>query len=375
MKKMNGEVKGTKKAAIRCLAVFVSAILAVTLLSVGCCQVSATSGEKTIQNCRVSVAEVKDNYPAIYTLISDDGYYDSGMILNTLAQKLNMHVTVAGFSRKITEDLEAWKEIESQGYVEVISHSYSHKKMSEDNTVTDDELYREIYTSRVFTENTFGKPIIGFVCPNNEMTERGYAFLNEAGYFAVRRGTRGENPINPEEGNEPFQWFNLGCRGIGDVQSTAERNAWLDSAINNGTWLIEMWHNISPAGDSGYQPISTAMAQEHLEYVAYQRSQGNVWIASYQDAVRYLREKQNAQVQIVETDEKEVVLNLTCDRDKLPLETFHDPLTLNVQIPRNWNYVFVFQNGSACEVTQLDDSTVSFNAVPDGGEITIRGLE
>ena len=109
--------------------------------------------------------------------------------------------------------------------------------------------------------------------------------------------------------------------------------------------------------------------------MAYPPSQGNVWIASYQDSGRYLTEKQNAQVQIVETDEKEVVLNLTCDRDKLPLETFHDPLTLNVQIPRNWNYVFVFQNGSACEVTRLDDSTVSFNAVPDGGEITIRGLE
>ena len=374
MKKDNVEKRCVfQSARVRLMAVAAAAVL-VVLMSIGA--VSLLMGENARKvELAVSVAEVRDNYPAIYTLISDDGFYESGVILNELAKKLDMRVTVAGYSRRIKLNQKEWQAIKNEGYVEVVSHSYSHKEMADGKDITDEEYYEEIYVSRLFKEDTFGKGLIAFVCPNNQMTERGYEFLEAAGYFAVRRGTRGENPLNPEEGTEPFQWYNLGCMGIGDVESTGGRNAWVDSAIENGTWLIEMWHDISPDGDQGHQPISTQDAEDHMKYVAWQRKNGNIWIASFQDAVRYLREKQNAQVTVSSKGDMEAMIQLTCDRDRLPMESFSDPLTLNVQVPESWNHVFVFQNGRACEVTWLEDSVISFNAVPDGGEIELCALE
>jgi len=328
------------------------------------------------ESVSVSVADVKGNKPAIYTLISDDGYYDSGVILNELAKKHDLRVTVAGYSRRLNVNYAEWQAIESQGHVEVVSHSFNHRKMADTEIISDDEYYQEIYGSRLFTEEMFGKPMFAFVAPNNQMTERGYMFLRGAGYFAVRRGERGLNPLSPADGYAPFEWFNLGCYGIGDVSSTSERNHWIDNAIESKAWLIEMWHCISPEADSTYQSISTAMADEHLAYAAGQRKQGNLWVASYEDAVRYIRERQNAAVQVVETTRDSAVIELSCDRSFLPQSIFSDPLTLNVTLPEDWAYIFVFQNGRACEVTPLDEAhrVFSFDAVPDGGLIEIQAL-
>lgn len=338
--------------------------------------ISLFSSFAAAETVSVSIADVKDNRPAIYTLISDDGYYDSGVILNELAKKHNLRVTVADYSCRLNENYEQWQTIEAEGHVEVVSHSYSHRKMADSETVTDDEYYQEIYGSRLFTEEMFGKPMFGFVAPNNQMTERGYKFLRSAGYFAVRRGTRGLNPLDPADSEEPFGWYNLGCYGIGDAASTSERNQWIDAAIENKAWLIEMWHCISPEGDFSYQPISTAMADEHLAYAAWQRKQGNLWVASFEDATRYIRERQNATVQVVEAADDSAVIELSCDRTVLPQRIFSDALTLNVTLPDDWRHVFVFQNGQACEVTVVDETRhiFSFDAVPDGGLIQIKAL-
>lgn len=337
---------------------------------------AATQEQAAQQNILdITVAEVQNNCDAIYTLISDDGVYESGIILNDLVTKLDMRATVAGYSGRLNLFPKEWQAISDQGYVEVISHSYSHKKMADTETISDEEYYHEIYESRVFTEELTGKPLIAFVCPNNEMTQRGYTFLKESGYFAVRRGTRGLNSLNPEEGTEPFQWFNLGCYGIGDEATEAGRDVWVDNAILEQKWLIEMWHDISPDGSSGYQGISTADAETHLNYIAELRNQGKLWVASFQDAVQYIRERQNAQVKVEQTGEMEARISLTCDRAVLPASVFQMPLTLNVEVPENWDYVFVTQNGKACQVKRLDQNRISFHAIPDGGEIVIGALE
>ena len=207
------------------------------------------------------------------------------------------------------------------------------------------------------------------------MTERGYEFLKKAGYYAVRRGERGENPLNPTETTDAFSLFNLGVRGIGDANSTSERNAWIDLAVSNKTWLIEMWHDVSAEGGNRYQEISTEMADAHMAYIAMQKKQGNIWVASYQDAIKYLWDKQYAMVD-AKCIENEITIVLTCDREILPKEIFNDPLTLLVEVPNDWKYVCAEQNGFALPV-ERDETTgkLIVNAVPDGNDIVLSNIE
>ena len=58
------------------------------------------------------ICPVKNDYEAIATVISDDGYYESGKILSSLAEELKINVTVAGAVKIIKANLKEWQEIE-----------------------------------------------------------------------------------------------------------------------------------------------------------------------------------------------------------------------------------------------------------------------
>ncbi|MBR1624109.1 MAG: hypothetical protein IJ676_00025, partial [Clostridia bacterium] len=60
-----------------------------------------------------AICAVKDDYKSIVTIISDDGYYESGVIFNDLAKELDLNVTVAGAVNIIAPKEQNWKEIES----------------------------------------------------------------------------------------------------------------------------------------------------------------------------------------------------------------------------------------------------------------------
>lgn len=318
----------------------------------------------------VYIADAKNNCDAIYTLISDDGYYESGVILNELSKEFDLHTTVAGIVKVLEPHLAEWKQIVDEGYVELISHSSSHFAMKEDVNEPDEKYEEEIIGSKKWLEENIGRPVISFVCPENECNEKGYEFIKKAGYYSVRRGTPGENEISPEDGTEPRQWLNLGKRGIGDVQTTAERNAWVDEAINNHSWLIEMWHDISPNGDLHFQPISTQMAKEHLSYIASMRDRGVLWVASMSETTRYIKEKQHTTVEMTLFD-REGIIRMDCDRDVLPLELFQDELTVVFKRPKEWKSVEAVQNGVELEVKECENGYLMINAVPNGFDIDL----
>lgn len=312
----------------------------------------------------VYIADAKNNCDAIYTLVSDDGYYESGVILNELSKKYDLHTTVAGVINNLKPHLEEWKQIVNEGYVELISHSMTHFAMKEDVNEPDERYEEEIIGSKNWLEENLGRPIISFVCPENECNAKGYEYIQKAGYYSVRRGTPGANEISPEDGMGPCQWLNLGKRGIGDAHTTAERNAWVDEVVNEHSWLIEMWHDISPNGDLHFQPISTQMADEHLSYVAKVRDEGKLWVASLQEATRYIKEKQHTTVEMTLL-EKEGTIHLDCDRGVLPRDLFQDELTILFKKPEGWKRVKAVQNGVELEVKVGKDDYLMVNAVPN----------
>ena len=285
-----------------------------------------------------SICSVKDDYPAIVTVVSDDGVFESGVILNSLAETLDIQVTVAGYVNRIAQYVNEWKLIEENGYVELVSHSYSHLKIDNEDTITTEDLYHEYGEAKLYYEENFVTPSFCFITPNNVTTNAGYAMFEEVGILAVRQGTRGTNSLFPEYGHEPGQLLNLKTRGIGDEQTTEGRNKWVDEAINTNTWLIEMWHDISADGDKNYQPISTVHAREHLKYMKERQDAGEIWVAPFTQAVSYIYQRDNCTIDAYEY-KNQLAIILARDNSELPWDDFNVPLSVKIDVPQDWKSV------------------------------------
>lgn len=258
------------------------------LLLAGCG--SEESGEEVM--LETEIAPVKYNRDAIVTIMSDDGYYETGVMLDELGGKHHIKITVSGIVDYVEPYLKEWQKMEKKGNIELVSHSYTHLKMGEDAGVSESDLEHQISDSIQFYKQHFKTDQIVFTPPENQMCEQGYTILAENGIRAMRQGARGYNTLELQDGYEAGQMYNLYTFGIGDVSTTEERNAWIDGAVENRVWLIEMWHDVTADGKQGFfQEIAYDMADEHLSYIEDKRQEGRIWTASMVEAVKYLTEK------------------------------------------------------------------------------------
>lgn len=164
---------------------------------------------------------------------------------------------------------------------------------------------------------------------------------------------------------EPGDWLNLMTRGIGDVDNTEARNGWVDNAIQNRSWLIEMWHDISPEGDLHYQPISTAMAREHLSYIAQKQLDGDVWVAPFTQAVSYLYQKQNCNVEAYCLGNT-IAVKITRIREDLPWDDFNAPLSIRIALPEGWTLAQTEDENCAIQIIEADGTMIVDTEVTQG---------
>ena len=310
------------------------------------------------------ITDVKGDAEAIVTIISDDGFYVSGLNLNVILGKRNLKGTIAGAITFVDPHLNDWKKIIAEGNLEMVSHSYDHVRMDEESDYSNDKsaLKHEIMDADKWFENQFGMKQIVFVCPENQMCDLGYEVLMEGDFWAVRRGDRGYNSLTPEEGTSPGQWFNLMVQGICDDGVDLDvRNHWIDTAIEENKWLIEMWHNVTWSQDGFYQTILVPEAEEHLDYVAEKASEKLIWNAKFSEAVKYLREKQNAKLRAY-LDGDDLRLFVEFVDPKMNFQTFDQPLTVKVILPDGRN---------AGKLAEVQDQVLMTEVVP-GKETVIR---
>ena len=238
--------------------IFIIGMIASCVVGCGLAAIDARVHDKKPDGAidlKVSIAEVYGNAKAIVTIISDDGYYDSCENLNRIFSDRKLRCTVAGTVRIVKPHQSKWTGLLQYGTIDLVSHSFNHKRMEEGTKIASDidALKHEIIDADKWYEDWLGYEQIVFICPNNQMCKNGYKILEKNDFWAVRRGQRGFNSLSPKEGIEAGQWFNLKTKGICDNGvDISVRNQWIDTAINNRNWLIEMWHNVMPTYDGKY---------------------------------------------------------------------------------------------------------------------------
>ncbi len=352
------------------------------------------------------IMKVKDNRKGIYTITMDDGYmYSTQQFYEPWFEKYDLRGTTvavyncfkdggATYTSGVTtqQNREYFNDALTRGHLEIGSHSNTHPTLT---SATEDVVRYETLGSIPTLESAFpGQQILTFTSPGNTYNDSIKNTIKE-GFYAARGGNEGSNNLDALNTSiNPGGMYDLKIRRVtGDANykttggtngvKPATMNKWLDDAVTNGEWVIEMWHTVAWKqnegdaeyySDGGYLPMDIGYAEEHLKYASELQEKGDLWVATFNEATKYQQERLNAVIDDQATRTSRVI-SLT---DNLPDDVFNYPLTLRSEVPADWTYATITQDGKTqqAEVVREEDKYyIYYDATPDKGDITIAQSE
>jgi peptidoglycan/xylan/chitin deacetylase (PgdA/CDA1 family) len=144
--------------------------------------------------------------------------------------------------------------------------------------------------------------------------------------------------------------------------------SWVDTVCNNkDVWLVLVFHGIDSLGWE-WTPIPKL--EEYFTYI--KDRENKLWITTFGDATRYMREREAA---IVKTAEKDGMITVSLSHT-LDTSLYNLPLTLKTDVPDQWNKVNVRQGTNSSTVDVLHDDKghyILYQAAPNTNEVLISG--
>ena len=270
-------------------------------------------------------------------------------------------------------EVPTWDDIRlyaSQGH-EFASHMITHPRMAaldEANMLYELQKSREEILIQIGEKYTFSAE-----CPYGTEDERVMEYAHKV-YPALRN--RMPEPfmeeLNRSNRNNPgsfskeyVQWQ----RGATTRTPLPMMKSWIDTtASNENIWLVLVFHGVDGIG---WEALTSQLLSEYFNYI--KSLEDDLWIATFADVTKYIRERMNS---VVSTREKEgkIIVSLTSSLDK----TMYDiPLTLKTYLPSGWKEAAVKHGGQINSVTPQQDSGgryVIYQAYPDAGRIVLSGV-
>lgn len=326
-----------------------------------------------MKELNVYVADVFENRNGIVTIVSDDGFYPSGKLLNELLKKYKLKATVAGAVCFVKPYLKEWKKIIEEGYIEMVSHSYKHRAFWEGSEISqeEDRLYYEIVRSTKWINQKFspnGKQIV-FVCPEGAICKLANKILFENGFYAVRRTKNGYNSLNPKDDTKPGDWFCLNVQGIAEKDIKEDvRRGWIEKTSEEKLWLIEMWHNVMIEDDGYCQTILKDDAEKHIAFISEMENEKKIWVATLTQATKYLREKQAVNIEAYWCKDY-IYLRLKLNNITMYKKGFDFPLTVNIELPMELERAVFYLDDRELVAK---NNNLTLNVVPNGNVISIN---
>ena len=301
-----------------------------------------------------------------------------------------------------------WAAIFSDGTLEPECHSMTHSLVlpSEKWSSFEESKYNntqenydvELVQSKAVIEAAFpGHTVLCFAPSNNTLStysfksdgNGGYVRVDDGGaqavanatYFAIRQGERGTQSLNPTPGDKPGGWYNLYTRSFKSIEDPDEKlrqsKSWIDETVRNGGWLIVLCRGIVGLTTDGGD-ASTDVVESFFAHASGPIRRGELWSATFGEATRYLRERQNTTVS--ERYENNIVYvdmtinRKTADGKVLDEEVFNDPLTVEVRVPDAWQTVRYTDGGETRDATVYTRDGASFamvNLTPGKNGVTV----
>ena len=144
--------------------------------------------------------------------------------------------------------------------------------------------------------------------------------------------------------------------------------SWVDTvAAHKNNWLVLVFHGVDGVG---WEALPHEMLQEYFEYM--KQHDDKLWIATFADVTKYMRERMHADIKAKEVGNK-IIVELTHSLDK---SMYDIPLTLRTYVPADWKKVQVKQGNkiqTIATATNDKGTFVLYQLQPNGGTAELSG--
>jgi peptidoglycan/xylan/chitin deacetylase (PgdA/CDA1 family) len=151
----------------------------------------------------------------------------------------------------------------------------------------------------------------------------------------------------------------------GPVTNTplAEMTGWIDTSLDHGTWLVLVIHGVEGVG---YQPIPAERLRAYFDDMKSKSQDGPLWVATYQDGAKYIRERMKSAVATRQNGPAiEVAVTHSLDPKLYDL-----PLTARTSVPAEWATAQFRQGAEMRKIPVQRDAGnafVQYRIAPNGG--------
>ncbi|MGN6397356.1 MAG: polysaccharide deacetylase family protein [Mucilaginibacter sp.] len=298
-------------------------------------------------------------------------------IMDTLYQKVRAGEFKPGYQpcdEVLQEDGLTWEDLRNyggRGY-EIASHSITHASMpglDSVNIAYELEKSKEEIRDKMGWKYTFSSEV-PYGYENERVMKIAYKIypalrnrMPEPWLKELDRASR-QTPGKPDK--DYIQWQ----RGATTKTPLPLMKSWVDTAAERkDTWLVLVFHGVD---NLGYEALPHTMLDEYFQYI--KNRQDRVWIATFGDVAKYMREKEHARVEQSHRGGK-ITVSLSHSLDK----TMYDlPLTLKTYVSPEWKHVWVWQGKRMQRVEAQTDAKgtyVLYQAYPTGAPLTLSGKE
>lgn len=351
---------------------------------------------------KLRVTKWADDKQSAFTFSSDDGflshYSNAAPILNNFGFKGTFNVmppflteTLPGIWRYGTWQM--FIQLAQQGH-EIASHTMNHYYLTSlpvGDTVTQGTALYELYQSQKAIEQRIpDRKCITLAYPysdRNVLIDSLTALFYEAGRSAG---------LEPND-HSLDSYFDLNSYVVhftlprnvlaDDLDELYSFMGWIHNSILNEQWAIMMLHEIVPQSELPglvsqglYEPISNEWFTLLCEWIKSKSDNNEIWVETTANVVRYMKQRDNYEHQIISSTVNEIKINLT---DNLDDEIYNYPLSAYVLVPEDWNYVLFTQLNRVDTLTSIitdSGKVVLSKIIPDGGiasftKLNITGLD
>jgi peptidoglycan/xylan/chitin deacetylase (PgdA/CDA1 family) len=358
--------------------------------------ISANSESTSIGS--IMVARWADDRTSAFSFSFDDGllsqYENALVILSQFGFKGTFYV-LPDF---LTEDFPTiWRygiwpqfqEIALEGH-EVGSHTLTHPYLTNldvGDTTTEGSVLYELYQSKKKIEQKI--PFVKCITLAYPYSDRDSDIDSLTSLFYEASRSEGIEPNSfslgfwnyydlnsvPVRFNEPRITMNDDFDELLDFQN------WTQGSIDNGQWGIMMVHEVVPFSELGdlvsqglYEPMSNEWFTSYCEWINAKSQSKNVWIETVGNVMRYMKERDNYDYQLISASDNMIEINLT---DSLNDVIYNFPLCAYIKVPLEWNKVLSEQDNrfDTLSVIQTDSGKVVLaNIIPDKGMTKLTPL-
>jgi len=246
-------------------------------------------------------------------------------------------------------DTTSWNDLKiyaAEGH-EIASHTVTHSRLA---VLDHDNLLYELEQSKADILNFLGKKYtFSAECPYGTENERVMEYAHKV-YPALRNQmpeayldelNRSSKRQPGESKKEYVQWQ----RGPLSNVSMDVMKSWVDTCITyDNIWLVLVFHGIDGIG---WESRTGAELEEYFSFML--EKEPYLWIATFADVTKYIRERKNTVINSAVRDDI-IVVKLSSNLDS---EIYDIPITLKTYVPKVWKTAVLNK-----ETMQDDDSSL-----------------